>query len=393
MKLLYAYNEVLPKRSAHDVYIWRSCVEIAKALDPPSQITLAIGRSSISDSTLHTHYQTEASASFGVQRLWMMRKSFGLPFTINRVFLQTTQSYIKHHRPDWVLLSVRKQGLFHLARRIDQVRYCYEVHELLYYPNLGDVAQLSTKRQAAIRAEAAMLAACDCVTVTTQALANILKQAPYSLPASKIAVVPLAAKSDVCLSTLPASSGAFTLGYVGQLYQGQGIEQLLAALAKTPQHIKLKVIGGSPEDIAKHQAHAAQYGIDDRVRWLGFQPPQKLLSLVQDVPAFVAPFTATTRMPYVAHTKLVDYTGWGRPFIAPAMPVVIEEFAALPRAQWGCEIFTPDSAESLADAIQALAQPERYSQLASNAAQAHWRAQAMGWSERVSRLLKALRHA
>lgn len=388
MRLLYLYNEILPKRSAHDVYIWRNCLSLAQA---GAQVTLAVGTGSGSDTFLHQHYQSDAHANFRVRRLAALRKSFGLPITWNWVFLYAAQKAITHAKPDWVVMSVLKQGLYHLAacRRIAGVRYCYEAHELQYYPNI-DVSSLAPRQRARLDAEIAMLRACDLVTVTTTALANILKAGPYALPQQRVAVIPLATMPGEPLPMLRCRDGEpFTLGYVGQLYRGQGMERLIEALALTPLRIRLTVIGGSKNDIARLEAHAKQCGVGSRIQWQGFQPPNVLSDRVADVQAFVAPFDSTTRMPYVAHTKLIDYVAWGRPFIAPRLPVVIEELRDVRDA--GCVLYAPDDTNALADAIKMLALPTQYARVAEIASSRQWRAKALGWDERARQYMEALR--
>jgi glycosyltransferase involved in cell wall biosynthesis len=379
--ILYPYNELLPKHSAHDVYIWRNCLSLAQS---GAEVTLAIGTGSQNEKFLHQHYQSEPHANFHVRRFAMLRKNFGLPFTWNWVFLNAAQKEITRSKPDWVIMSVLKQGLYHLARRIQGVRYCYEVHELQYYPN-KDIHAFDAKQRTRLDAEVAMLRACDLVTVTTTALANILKAAPYSLSHERIAVIPLAAKSNEALHPLHyREHEPFSLGYVGQLYKGQGIERLIEALALTPAHIQLTVVGGSVDDIARLQEHARQQGVSNRIRWLGFQPPSTLNDQVASVHAFVAPFDNTTRMPYVAHTKLVDYTAWGRPFIAPRLPVVVDELHGVEEP--GCVLYAPDDTNALAEAIRQLAVPAVYARVSQIATSDEWLAKALGWNERSTQL-------
>ena len=67
--------------------------------------------------------------------------------------------------------------------------------------------------------------------------------------------------------------------------------------------------------------------ITDRVHLHGFIQPFQIASLLKDVDVFVAPFDSSGRMPYVAHTKLMEYASWKRPMILPDMPVVREHFS------------------------------------------------------------------
>src|SRR5262249_55901950 len=90
--------------------------------------------------------------------------------------------------------------------------------------------------------------------------------------------------------------------------------------------------------------------ISERVDFLGFIAPCQLPSFVKEAHAFVAPFEKTGRMPFVAHTKLFEYAAWGRPFIAPRLPIVEEHF---PDGK-GVLLFEPGNPQSLAECITAL---------------------------------------
>lgn len=347
MRLAYAYNEILPKRSAHDVYVARNVHALAEAgLDA----ALLVGRGQPDDDALLEHYRLGATARFRFVRLPIVRRNLALPVTINAVFNWSAQRWLRRHRPDWLALSVIKQGCFHLARRLDGVRYVYEVHELAWYPGRDAEAPEIAPRLAA---ERTMLAACDLVTVTTEALAAILCEPPYALTVP-IAVIPLATPILEPTPERPRPPGPLRLAYIGQLYREQGVALLLEALAKT-EAVELDVIGGKPEEIAALKADAERLGIARRVRWHGFQSPAALPALVADADACVAPFLSVGRMPYVAHTKLLEYIGWRQPVIAPRLPVVEEHF---PEGE-GAELYRADDAEALAEAIRALQRPER----------------------------------
>ncbi len=382
MKVLYLYNEILPKRSAHDVYIWRNCIELASV---GAKVTLAVGKGSDNDISLHQHYQTQPHSNFQVVRLPILRKNFSIPLTWNRIFFHAAQTLIKETIPDWVLMSVRKQASYHLTRRVPNVRYAYEVHELLHYA--GEILPSSQ-----LNNEIEYLNACNLVTATTIPLTDILRQTPYKIDSQSddvpvIELVPLASKTSEKLPTLSYSK-PFKLGYVGQLYRGQGMELLIDALSRT-NDVTLKVIGGDPLDIKRLQEFAMQLDVADRIEWMGFRKPAELARVADDIHAFVAPFSSAGRMPYVAHTKLVDYIAWGRPFIAPNMTVVTSHLHSL---CGGCSLFLPDNAHSLADAITAMNEEMAYKNAATIAASSEWRSAALSWEKRSIKLINALRN-
>lgn len=337
MRILYPYNEILPKKKAHDVFIFHACSALAEAgLD----VTLLCGNGSLFDNALAQHYGVTTHHLPHIKRLPIVRKNNLLNLSWNWPFFAACQHRIKHDKPDWVILSVRKQGIYHLERKIKSVRYLYEVHELAYYPN-----QTGSLREQA--KEKAMLAEADLITVTTKALKEILQNPPYALTVP-IEVVPLAVNQPA-LSPSPPHTGPLIVLYCGQLYSGQGLPTLLAACAAT-HGIDLKIVGGHHDEIEELKKQAKALGIEERVEWLGFQLPAKLPKIASTAHVFVAPFKNEGRMPYVAHTKLHEYAEWGRPFIAPDLPAVREHFSE----KEGVMLFEPDSVESLAACMHAL---------------------------------------
>ena len=76
--------------------------------------------------------------------------------------------------------------------------------------------------------------------------------------------------------------------YVGSLIQRKGLDLLLPAIAKTPQNVRLWIVGeGQEKDLLKKQC--AELGISDRVEFLGYQEGKPLQKLYRTADAFVLP--------------------------------------------------------------------------------------------------------
>ena len=373
MRIIYPYNEILPKKSAHDVYIARNCAALGKA---GCDVVVLCGAGSLSPERLISHYQLQGVERLRWQTLPILRKNFGLPLTWNTLFFWASQREIGRSRPDWVAMSVRKQGDYHLQRKVPGVKYLYEIHELAWYPG-RDLKEPKTART--LELERLLLSRADAVTVTTAALKEILQGAPYQLKVP-IQVVPLA----VDFEALPAPgplSGDLHVMYVGQMYPGQGVDLLLKALAGT-RGIRLTLVGGKPDEVAALRQLAGSLGVEARVEFAGFRSPSELPVLVAGAQALVAPFSASGRMPYVAHTKLLEYAAWQRPVLAPDLPVVREHFAA----GHGWLPFQADDVESLAAAMQALTEPATYRRLCAGCLEHR----GLSWSERSIMLTEFL---
>lgn len=343
MRACYLYNEILPKKSAHDVYIFHQCNALAAQ---GLVVSLLCGRGKMTLTQLREHYNAEHS--FTITQLPIIRKNNPLNISWNRPFFFLAQRALKKLAPRVVFLSVSKQAKYHLKRRLPSTFYIYEAHELSYYPDCDfDPARA--------KEESSLFNLADLVVVSTEAMKEILLSAPYALQ-TPVEVIPLA----VGAKELPPPPAAITpaLFYVGQLYDGQGIPLLLKALERVPEW-SLKIVGGKPHEINNLSTLAKTLKMQNRVEFLGFCPPSKLSELVKEAHAFIAPFEAKGRMPYVAHTKLLEYAHWGRPIIAPDLPAVREHFPG----RKGVMLFKAEDLDSLSDALQQMLKAERRAQL------------------------------
>lgn len=298
MLFIIPYNEILPRKKAHDLFLFKEACEIALS---GHEVHLLIGKGSLSDQDLFDHYGIYAPIQ--IHRLPIIRKNNPFNLSWNLPFFIACQRMIKRLKPDIVLLSILKQAIFHLNRRIGNTIYLYEVHEVAAYPTLPRGKHFDEEKM--------MLMHCDKVLVTTHALKKLLEEAPYKLK-TPIDVVPLA----VDHGPLPAYNGPPILTYVGQLYKEQGVADLIDAVKDTNVH--LQIVGGREEEIAKLNPHLPN------ITFTGFIKPNDLSKIIEKTTAFVAPFHLSGKMPYVAHTKLYEYAAWGRPIIAPNAPIVEE---------------------------------------------------------------------
>ena len=75
---------------------------------------------------------------------------------------------------------------------------------------------------------------------------------------------------------------------MGSLIQRKGLDLLLPALAKTPQNIRLWIVGeGQEKDLLQKQC--TELKISDRVEFLGYQEGEPLQKLYRTADAFVLP--------------------------------------------------------------------------------------------------------
>ncbi|MCB1181036.1 MAG: glycosyltransferase family 4 protein [Chlamydiia bacterium] len=331
MKIVVPYNEILPAHKAHDVYLFNFCHNLASS---SHTVELLCGKGTPCFQTLCRHYDLSSSNALQIKCLPIMRKNNLMGLSWNLPFFANSQRHLLKTKPDIVHFSVVKQAAYHLKKRIKGIHYIYEAHELALFAH-RDISQ-----------EKRVLEQVDTIVVTTKALKEALLTTPYFIQ-RPIVVIPLAVNVQPLLP--PKTTQPLTLGYIGQLYQGQGIETLLTALRKISPW-RLEVIGGKKEEITYYQRLSHKLGIENRVIFHGFISPSEIPKYARNCHAFVAPFGGAGRMPYVAHTKLYEYARFGRPVVAPNFPVTREHF----KEEYGVLFYTPESSESLSRSLQKL---------------------------------------
>lgn len=339
MKIIYPYNEILPIKKAHDAYVVRTCASLAAA---GHDVTLLCGKGSLRKEELFDFYKIDRKNPLKVISLPILRKNNKFHINWNFIFFWSARRYIERHEPDIVICSVLKQADFLLKSKLKGCKYIYEVHQLQWYPTLKEHMRLNR-----IFWERSIFNRCDLVTVTTDALKNILKVYPYDLK-SQIEVVPLACD----FAPLPPQKRGkiLKLFYVGQLYAKQGLHRLLDAL-KEVKDVELHVVGGQPLQIEHYQSYCNEKGIANRVIFKGFIPPEHFDKELKEANAFVTTFDNTERMPYVAHTKIYEYLAMKRPIMGPNLKIVKEH------APYGLLTYEPDSRDSLIGALKKLTDP------------------------------------
>jgi glycosyltransferase involved in cell wall biosynthesis len=355
MQIAYLYNEKLPKKTAHDVYIWRNVYFLSqsgqdKLTASTLKLTYITGPShpKATLDMLQKHYlphqhslpfenecaplpfwstfldrgqsQSHHAGSFEWIELPLMRKSGPLRLSWNLPFFLRCQKWLEKTRPDWVMMSVYKQAHFHLQRKLPGVRYLFEVHDLAFYP--GTSEPVDARKKAQIQQQKEVLEACDAITVTTHALKRALEREPYHIK-KPIFIVPLASEMQP-LPPISVSRAAVNLAYVGQLYPHQGLDELIQALSHV-EGLRLEILGGNKTDLERLKSLVYDLKLNNRVVFHGFISPQALASKLYGIDALVAPFHPTAHMRHVAHTKLIDYGRWALPVIAPNLEITREE--------------------------------------------------------------------
>jgi glycosyltransferase involved in cell wall biosynthesis len=125
-----------------------------------------------------------------------------------------------------------------------------------------------------------------------------------------------------------AAGGPPRVGYVGNLYQGRGIE-LLLDLGRLMPEVQFDIVGGSEHDIQRWQST----GPTANVVFHGFHPPARVAELYAQFDVVVMPHSregvvgatgASDISRWTSPMKMFEYMASGVPIVASDLPVLQE---------------------------------------------------------------------
>jgi len=199
----------------------------------------------------------------------------------------------------------------------------------------------------------------------------------YQLPLSLIearAILPLDLRKS-----------QFVAGYTGHLYEGRGVE-LILALAARLSDVMFLLVGGEPADVQKYRSMAQEGGLKNVVL-TGFVANTELPKyqaacnvLLMPYQPQVAASSGGNIANYLSPMKLFEYLAVGRPILASALPVLQEVLH-----EGNSILLSPQNVDAWVSAIMELRlNPARGLNLA---VQGQNDAKRYTWKERAARIL------
>ncbi len=175
------------------------------------------------------------------------------------------------------------------------------------------------------------------------------------VPSAKVAIVPVAVEYRPELPDREASKRALGLEgrrvitLLGHITRRKGHRLVLEALPRLSPDV-VAVFAGSPmegrEAVGRElEALAADLGVADRAQFAGFVPDDELEAVLAATDLALCPFRDMS-----ASGAVSTWISTGRPILASDLPAFREYNALVPG---GLRIFSPYTAEALADAVTA----------------------------------------
>jgi glycosyltransferase involved in cell wall biosynthesis len=378
MILIYPVNERMMLRKARDARIMRN----AHALSAKGhKVYLLIGRTAAEKDVLWDYYGLSPSNNLCLIQLPILKGQGKVRITVNEVFLWAafwaTKRINRNEALPVFYLSVLEVAEFFLKRRgsFPRAKFIYELHELARYPENSKPTPKQLEEDAL---EREVLSRMDGIFTTTSVLRKVVGERFPHIPSETIPLG-MAPAAENAWNHFGAG-GRFKIGYLGQLYDAQGVDVLVKAIALVPQG-EAHIIGGTADEISALRRMASDHGVSDRVIFHGFVPPGKAADMLRDADIFVVPAKDTVRMNYVAHLKIYEYMALGRPIVATRLRSVEEE---VEDGRTGI-LVDPDAPQSLAEGIRRLIQDPRLAKEIAN--RAFLQSARYHWDQRAERII------
>lgn len=367
MRVLYLHDAKFTKMSEELENIFATCQGLA---DAGCQVTLAAARGSRSHRHLRGLYlpQLKSSSPFYVQNLWSSKGPFIPAFCGIWPFSFQGQLLIWRLRPCWVLCTDPHLALFYLRRKIPGTRYLFQINELPYYsPQAqllsGPSSNTSTEQlelDSSKRVPRAFIPPAsrgktlnfceivkraDLLVSSTEQIACALTDSPYLAPRAPRVIspgsphfplpptgrAPDATTHLLCLHDLNDEESLAKLMQVLQLFVGS-------------RELHVHIAGGKPEKTLSWRRYFDVRQLRDLATFHGPCSPAQLIKLATRADAFLDLFAAKGAALLKARPQLAHFSRWGRPIIAPDLPVVREQLAGGPATMF---LYAPDDLQSL----------------------------------------------
>lgn len=360
---------------AHDILVIKTCHSLAHL---GHTVYLVIGKTHSSENTILDFYGLKENPNFHIIQIPILRRSrfpkVSWHFVFN-IFCLTKILFMKRKiHFDVLYLSEIKLAMFLLKfKKLIHIPFIYEVHGL-YAKNY-----LTPHER-----EKVVFSQCDWMVTTTFELKKKLLEI-YSIP-SPISIVPLAASDGDDSDIVVKKNERKKIFYAGQFYYLQGVHILIQAMSYLPDWAELHLIGGKKDEIAKLSALGQSMNVNDRITFHRFVPHAAVSSLLKEADVFVLPSLAEGKMPYVAHTKIYEYSMLGKPIVATDLPSIREEI----KDGVNGILVKPADPHALAEGIlKALNDPELAYALSRNTFE---KSKEYTWEKRAERLVKVFQN-
>ena len=225
------------------------------------------------------------------------------------------------------------------------------------------------------------------LVVITQVLKDTYVQ-EFGLPAGRILVLPDAASEPVATPPILPDSGRLTVGYLGHLYPGRGVD-VIASLAASCEWADFHVVGGRDEDVLDWRTRCRGQA---NILFHGFVPHAQTAGYLASFDVVLAPYQGRVTVEgkgdtsaFMSPLKLFEYMAARKAILCSELPVLHDVM----RDGGNCLLVPPGDLAAWGAALQRLRdEPGLRARLADEAYADFQRSYT--WSARAERVLAAL---
>ncbi|MHC5053301.1 MAG: glycosyltransferase family 4 protein [Planctomycetota bacterium] len=263
-----------------------------------------------------------------------------------------------HNMPDFLVASV-------LVPRFSGARLVLDLHDPtpeVFMTKYGIGAEHPLTRALAFL-ERSSIAVAHLVLTPNEAFRRLFVS--RGCPAGKIAIVMNSPQESVFAPAEGAKAGGgrrqrgrpgHVLMYHGTIVERHGLGTALAAVARLRRdvpEIEFRVFGDG-DWVDEFKGRARELGLEDRVRYHGRVPLERIAAEIPSADAGVVPNRRTPFTEINLPTRIFEYLAMGRPVVAPRTRGVLDYFG-----EGDLFLFEPGDAAELADAMRRALFPSR----------------------------------
>ncbi len=349
VRIAYADSHAFPSTAPESLQTFHTCVGLAAH----AEVWLIGGKGEMDPAAYYGVEQPATLHSVPLPRFrrekgWL-RPAWTLPFHL--VAVAAVRRLVRRQGVNVMLTRDLKLAQFALRRQKSLPPIVFESHQI-FADTLQDEAERSRKdlsakiARLAVR-ETEVYASADGLIVLTERLADLLRTRFQTR--GRILVAPDGADVRAALPVHPdAANGPVT--YLGNFHHWKGVEFLIRAAA-LDERLRVRLVGGEPEPRSRLTELAKEFGVLDRIEFVGEVAPHERWTYLARASACVLPLTRSAfGTSFTSPLKLFEYMAAARPIVASDLPAIREVL----RDGENALLVPPEDPAALAVALQRL---------------------------------------
>ena len=311
MKISYCAHAKIPSREANSIHVMKMCYALSQIKDVV--VELIVPKSTVATNNPYEFYGVDNTFKIHYKR-WPRVKAGVLLYSLSILL------FLLKDRKQWVYGRDLTTCFF---SSVFGFRTIWESHTPV--SNLGKFYEFLFKLMVRQRS-----------LIKIVVISNNLKSHyvnKYKIDNDRIIVLPdcsdVVDLSKNCFKPMNNKGRNFSVGYIGQLYPGKGME-IISQLIPLCKDVMFHIVGGNDSDI---EYWKKRLGNEDNILFHGFVKPADIPLYGMNVDALIAPYLNKVQgagssllknnlSQWMSPLKLFEYMSYKKPIIASDLPVL-----------------------------------------------------------------------